>query len=204
MSATILERCPINLHRTQRRQSSWRIPADTDDGEQAQAEGVVGTGQERVRLRPYRHGAPRLAVRRAAFAAERQAVAALLGFEDGESVVVGGYSAGRDLCAVFARLLALEDDEVTRILTFVMAETLEAHSAITEQLGALLGTDPMTTWPPDDTFFDLLRDKQVINAMLGELAGDTVAKANLTATECLRRTAGPSGAKRSRELHLFL
>ncbi|MEL6486417.1 MAG: hypothetical protein AAFQ13_04640 [Pseudomonadota bacterium] len=35
---------------------------------------------------------------------------------------------------------------------------------------------------PDDAFFDLLRDKQVINAMLAETAGEDVAKGNLTAT----------------------
>ena len=35
---------------------------------------------------------------------------------------------------------------------------------------------------PDDAFFELLRDKNVTNAMLAEIAGDSVAKANRDAT----------------------
>ena len=37
-------------------------------------------------------------------------------------------------------------------------------------------------WSPDPAFFDLLRDKTAINAMLAEIGGESVAKANLTAT----------------------
>ena len=49
-----------------------------------------------------------------------------------------------------------------------------------EYLGQVMDIDPAQDWSPDDVFFDLLRDKQVINEMLGELAGPAVAKANLT------------------------
>ena len=55
-------------------------------------------------------------------------------------------------------------------------------------------------WQPDDAFFDLLRDKQAINAMVRELAGPDAADANLTATarvqkgilrDCLNGTRRP-------------
>ena len=89
---------------------------------------------------------------------------------------------GRDLIAGFAKLLTLSDDDVTRILTFLMAETLEAHTPMIEMLGQQLETDPMRDWSPDEAFIDLLRDKEVINAMIGELAGEPAAKGNVTAT----------------------
>lgn len=37
-------------------------------------------------------------------------------------------------------------------------------------------------WLPDETFFDLLRDKRAINAMVGEVAGDDVAAQHITST----------------------
>ena len=105
------------------------------------------------------------------FDAEREAIAGLL---DGEDT--------RDVTAIFAQLSALGDDDVTRILTFLMAETLQAHTPLIEYLGQQLETDPMTDWSPDEVFVDLLRDKQVINAMVSEVAGDAAAKGNITAT----------------------
>ena len=58
----------------------------------------------------------------------------------------------------------------------------EMETPLIETLGQHLETDPMRDWTPDETFVDLLRDKEVINAMIGELAGETVAKGNVTAT----------------------
>ena len=118
------------------------------------------------------------------FENERIAIKALLGIEDEEPLVNHGsvYWGGRDLIASFTKLLTLEDDAILRILAFLMAETLEAHSALVETVGTHLETNPMRDWSPDEAFIDLLRDKEVINAMLGELAGEAVAKGNLTAT----------------------
>ncbi len=39
--------------------------------------------------------------------------------------------------------------------------------------------DARDTWQPDDTFFDLIRDRATINAIVAEVAGDAVAKANV-------------------------
>jgi ParB family chromosome partitioning protein len=38
------------------------------------------------------------------------------------------------------------------------------------------------TWEPEETFFDLIRDKTVINAMLKQVAGKRIADGNVTAT----------------------
>lgn len=47
-------------------------------------------------------------------------------------------------------------------------------------MGVLLTLDMAAVWQPDDAFFDLLRDRQVVNAMVAEVGGDAVAKGNLT------------------------
>ena len=119
-----------------------------------------------------------------AFEAERTEIAGLLGIDEGEDITRhgGAWQEGRNIVTVFDTLQKLDDAQITRILAFVMAETLEADTALIEHLGPMLGTDPAQDWHPDDTFFDLLRDKQTINAMVGEIAGENVAKANLTVT----------------------
>ncbi len=118
------------------------------------------------------------------FETERKAVADLICLEDKDDLIRhgGAYVEGHDIVDIFARLSTLKDKDITRILTFLMAETLQAHTPLIEHLGQHMDTDPMTDWTPDETFIDLLRDKQVINAMVGELAGDAAAKGNITAT----------------------
>lgn len=120
------------------------------------------------------------------FAAERQAVSTLLGIEteDDDTLVPRkqDWERGHDLHAVFARLLALGDEEVMRVLAFVVAETLSCGSAMVDVLGKLLVVSMKECWQPDQTFFDLLRDKQAINAIVAEVAGKNTADANITAT----------------------
>ena len=120
------------------------------------------------------------------FASERGAVCALLGIEIGSDATLvpgkGDWGAERDLHGIFARLLALGDEEVMRVLTFAVAETLPSGTAMTEALGMLLSVDIGGCWAPDDTFFDLLRDKRAINGMVAEIAGKPVADANITQT----------------------
>ena len=119
-----------------------------------------------------------------AFEAERNAVASLLGLPEGEGIACSGgtWDGGRDIVSIFTALMGMDEADIIRILTLVMAETLEADTALIEYLGVVLGTDPSKDWSPDEAFFDLLRDKPVINAMLAEAAGESAAKANLTAT----------------------
>ena len=90
-----------------------------------------------------------------AFAAERKAILKLLGLPaHGHSVV---RSNGDDyrVVEVFAVLLKLSDEDVMRVLANVMAETLEAGTAVVEALGTHLKVDMADYWQPDDAFLRL-------------------------------------------------
>jgi ParB family chromosome partitioning protein len=114
-----------------------------------------------------------------AFDAERQAVLALLERPDyHHSVTQPGYDA-YPTAVVFAKLLGLSDEDVLRIAACVMAETIEAGSAVVEAVGNHLGVDAGQHWQPDDAFFDMIRDKAVLNAMLAEVAGKRCADSNI-------------------------
>lgn len=115
----------------------------------------------------------------AAFAERRAEALDLLGRAK-DAALVAGHDA--ETPAIFARLLSLSDKEVRRILAVVMADTLEAGSAQVEAVGVHLAVDMQGVWTADDTFFDLLRDKAVITAMVKETAGKAVADGNLAAT----------------------
>lgn len=114
-----------------------------------------------------------------AFDAERQAVLALLDRPDyHHSVTQPGYDA-YPTAVVFAKLLTLSDKDVQRVAACVMAETLEAGSAVVKAVGNHLDMDAGQHWQPDDAFFDMIRDKAVLNAMLAEVAGKRCADANV-------------------------
>lgn len=118
----------------------------------------------------------------AAFAEERAAVAALLDLGGEAETIVRNNGDDWRVASIFAALLKLDDDQVSRILTFVMAETLEAGTAIIEAVGTAISIDMAAYWTPDEAFFTLLRDKQIVNDMLTECAGKSVADANVSAT----------------------
>lgn len=99
----------------------------------------------------------------------------------------GHWVEGRCLARIFESLMHMEDSTVMRILTFAMAETLEAQTGTVDALGLLLGTDMRNWWAPDEVFFDLLRDKQAINAMVREVAGDVIAGAHALSTAKIQK-----------------
>ena len=78
---------------------------------------------------------------RAAFDAEREAVRALLGLPKTEGFLVALEYGTVGTAELFARLLALSDEDVLRVLTFLMAESLPAGSEAVEALGHLLAVD---------------------------------------------------------------
>lgn len=86
------------------------------------------------------------------------------------------------LCQVFAALLGMSDDEVLTILTSAMVQSLEAGTAIVEAIAVATDTDMSGYWKPDEVFFDLLKDKRAINAMISDIATPSVAKNCLTDT----------------------
>ena len=120
------------------------------------------------------------------FAVERQAVRDLLGGQEDESATIvpdkNDWQRHIDLPEFFAKLMKLDDEAITRILSFVVAETLSAGSVLVEILGNILSVDISESWSPDQTFLDLHRDKEAINTMLKHIGGKPVADGNISAT----------------------
>ena len=56
-----------------------------------------------------------------------------------------------------------------------MARTLEAGNGIVEAVLHVCGTDLSEAWKPDETFFDLAKDKRAINAMIADIATPSLA-----------------------------
>jgi ParB family chromosome partitioning protein len=88
----------------------------------------------------------------------------------GEGMVVShGYNTERTL-TVYARLIDLSDAEVMGLLAVVVAESLAVGTGIVDVLGTQLKVDVLKGWQPDDTLFQLIRDKEALGAMLAEVA----------------------------------
>ncbi len=114
-----------------------------------------------------------------AFRRRRAEIVALLGFEaDCGSLIQP--SDEITAATVFATLLKLPNAEVLRVVAFIAAESLAAGGALVEATGRCLGVDTAKTWAPDDAFFDLVRERAIVNAMVAEIAGQDVADANLS------------------------
>jgi len=153
------------------------------------AHAIVGSSLWQVRPEPQRsrHEATLESVggskAQTAFQTERKAVLKLLGLEAIDTrPIIRGNGDEYALCDIFARLLKINEIDVLTVLTYVMAEALEVGNASVEALGNTLPVSLKDCWQPDAAFFDLLRDKQTINAMLGEIAGKAIADANITET----------------------
>jgi len=112
----------------------------------------------------------------AAFDATRREVLTLLGFDVETPTVTGGE--GEGLAAMFARLAKLDDATVMAILAVVMGETLDARSDLVDLLGQHLAVDLSQVWQADDALLDLVRDREVLLAMVEDVAGAKVAEAN--------------------------
>ncbi len=80
-----------------------------------------------------------------------------------------------EIVDIFARLLELDDATVMRGMTLAMCESLAAGTALIEAITYAIPVDMAALWAPDDAFFDILRDKTVINAMVKEIAGKSCA-----------------------------
>lgn len=123
---------------------------------------------------PSIQGSVRASAATAAFDAEASAIHALLGWtEDDETF------ARRDTAATFDRLMSLNDDDVYRIAAYFTARSLAAGSDVVEAAGTALKADARPWWHADDAFFDLIRDRVTLNALVSDVAGEAVAKANI-------------------------
>jgi ParB family chromosome partitioning protein len=77
--------------------------------------------------------------------------------------------------------------EVLDILAVVMGETLDVGTTLIEALGVHLDINMADHWQADAALLDGIRDKAVLNAILFDVAGDTVAQANCEATGKVQR-----------------
>lgn len=157
------------------------------------AHAVTGSSLWNVRTEAQRADSDAIAesvetcVSEAAFDEKRRAVLALLRFDPETPTVTGGYDGEHGLAGLFGRLVELPDPAVLDILAIVMGETLEAGSALVELLGAMLGTDMANVWTAGDVLLDLIRDREVLQHVLADVAGERVASENESATGKVKR-----------------
>lgn len=119
---------------------------------------------------------------------ERAAILDLLQVEAGHyGTLTRAYSDAQWAATLLARLLALPDETVLRVLTLAMAESLSAGSPLVEAAGACLKPEVTRWWGADDIFLDLVRDRSAINAMLVDVAGREIADANVSETARVQR-----------------
>lgn len=150
------------------------------------AHAIANSGHWRVKSEPQEsrdetvEASIKASASEAVFAAKRVEIAALLGDTADDGTIIAGRSDDFDTVDFFVHLLKLTDEDVLRILALVMGESLQAGSAVVEALGVHLKLDMASVWQPDDAFFDLIRDRQVINALLAEVAGKRIADGNVT------------------------
>lgn len=148
------------------------------------AHAITGSPLWHVRLEPQsaRSDAVRESVEcskgEADFDEKRRAVLAVLGFSPEEPTVTGGVGDGHGLVGVFLRLMVLTDDDLGPVIAVVMGETLALANAVIEAVGHEVSIDMATYWQADDAFFELLRDRDVLSAIVADIAGEDVAAAN--------------------------
>ena len=117
-----------------------------------------------------------------AFEKERAAILDMLGFDKGRSDLVRCNGDSYPTAVLFTKLLTMTDEEVLRILTFAMTESLEAGSCFVEAMGNHFAIDATGKWQADDVFLDLLKDKKTINAVLADVSDEKIAEANVNET----------------------
>ena len=145
---------------------------------------IAGSHLFRVQPEPQRSGSDGIAesienaAAEAAFDAKRRAVLALLDLDPEAATVTGRVGDGYATAELYARLLTLTDAQILGIIAIVMGESLEAGSMVVEAVGLHLGVDMAALWQPDVAFFELIRDKSIVNALLADIGGEAVASAN--------------------------
>lgn len=114
----------------------------------------------------------------ARFDERRRAVLACLGFDPERPTLASTRYASDPISPLVERLLELPDPVVLEVAAVVMAETLASGSELIETLGTHLAVDMAQYWSADPAFYDLLRDREVQNAVLAEVGGADLANAN--------------------------
>jgi ParB family transcriptional regulator, chromosome partitioning protein len=118
-------------------------------------------------------------VAEARFDERRRAVLEVLGFDPETATVTKGHEPMEGITGLFARLLEIPDRTVLEVLAIVMSETLASGSCLIESIGLHIGVDMADCWVADDAFYGLIRDREVLTAILREVGGDNVAQAHV-------------------------
>jgi len=144
---------------------------------------IVGSNLWSIKPEPMKPAKPEIGASVAAnpahiqFGERRKELLSLLGFDPDRTDLVRPNGDDFGLASLFVRLLKLSEEDVLRLLALAMAETLAVGTATSEVTGVVTGAT-LNDWRHDDTFFDLLGGKQVVNAMLGDIASPAVAEGN--------------------------
>jgi ParB family chromosome partitioning protein len=117
-------------------------------------------------------------VAEARFDERRRAVLAVLGFDPEEPSVALGHEPRNGVSGLFLRLLELPDAVVMEVLGIVMAETLASGTGLIETIGIHPGVKMADYWVADDAFYGLIRDREVLTAILSEVGGAVTAQAH--------------------------
>lgn len=125
----------------------------------------------------------------ATFVAARDEAKQLLGDETGDDLVHTSRWDRPETSAVLASLFALSDEQVLNVLTVVAAESLPGGDDLVELLGNRMAVDMTKHWRPDAAILELIRDKKVLDAILREVAGKSVAKEHIRTTGKAKKAA---------------
>jgi ParB family chromosome partitioning protein len=157
------------------------------------AHAICGSSLWTVRVEPQRGASDAItesvesSAAEAAFDTRRRAVLEMLGFDPEAETVTHRYDGEHGMAGLVAQLLRMADGDVLAILAIVMGETLEAGTPLIELLGRELAVDMAQVFVPDDTLLDLIRDREVMDAALADVAGESVASANAKGTVKVKR-----------------
>jgi len=144
---------------------------------------IVGSSLWMVKPEPMKPAKPEIGVSLAAnpavgyFEERRRELLTLLGFEEDRRALIWPNGDDYGVASLFAQLFKLPDEDVLRLIAFAIAETLSSGTATAELAGAVTGAT-LNDWRPDDTFFDLLNGKDVINALLADAGNTAIADGN--------------------------
>jgi ParB family transcriptional regulator, chromosome partitioning protein len=148
---------------------------------------IVGSNLWMVKPEPMKAAKPEIGASVAtnpatlAFKERRKELLTLCGFEENRTELVRPNGDDYSLAHLFACLLKLPEVDVLRLLALAMAETLSCGTATAEAV-AMTTSATLNDWRPDDTFFDLLGGKDVVQAMLADIASSAVADGNRNET----------------------
>jgi len=175
------------------------------------AHAVVGSNLVSVRVEPQRAMTDPIAESvetnpsEAVFDLYRRDILNRLGFDPEAPTVVRGYDGECGLSGLVAQLFGCPDETILDALVIVMAEGLEAGTPLIELLGRHLQIDMADSFEADGALLDLIKDREVLDVVLGEVAGQQVAEANAKATgkvkrqiiaDCLKGTNGRAKIER--------